>query len=216
MEGQSSRRERKRGETRDRIISAAMRLFGERGLLATKIEEITEAADVAKGTFFNYFTSKEEILLVFAQRMRAGIAPRISEAMSTGQRVEPALRETVRQIVKVTHPGPALMKSLFTSLLSNDKVLEVWLSEEKHIIDMLSGLFRYGQERGEIRSDLKPQEIAMRFRQTIVGSLLFWVIHQPSQAEEWIDPSINLFFNACCAGTRPLEVSGPSVPPQSS
>ena len=49
------RRERRRRETHARIFDAAMRLFSERGYANTPVEEITEAADVAKGTFFNDF-----------------------------------------------------------------------------------------------------------------------------------------------------------------
>ena len=55
MHPRSGRRERRRLETRDRLYRAALELFGERGFLETTVEDITEAADVGKGTFFNYF-----------------------------------------------------------------------------------------------------------------------------------------------------------------
>ena len=193
---EAGRRERKRNQTRDRLISVAMGLFAKRGILATTIEEITEAADVAKGTFFNYFTSKEEILLVFGQRMRAGMAPRIQKAMEEQRPVADTVREAVRQLLTVTHPGPGLMKSMLSSLLSNGKVLEIWLSEEKHVLELVAKLFRYGQQRGEIRSDLQADEIALRLRQTLLGALLFWVLHQPSKAGEWVTPSLDLFLEA--------------------
>ncbi|HLJ42079.1 MAG TPA: TetR family transcriptional regulator, partial [Candidatus Acidoferrales bacterium] len=52
------RRERRRTETRERIFRAALDLFAERGFMETTVEDITEAADVGKGTFFNYFPTK--------------------------------------------------------------------------------------------------------------------------------------------------------------
>src|SRR6202163_2412262 len=57
-----SRRERHRTATRDRIYRAALQLFAERGYLETTVEDITNAADVGKGTFFNYFPTKEHVL----------------------------------------------------------------------------------------------------------------------------------------------------------
>ena len=57
-----SRRERKKEETRQRLLSTSLELFHEQGYSATTIEDITERADVAKGTFFNYFPSKEALL----------------------------------------------------------------------------------------------------------------------------------------------------------
>jgi len=57
-----SRRERKKEKTRQRLLSVSLELFHEQGYSATTIEDITERADVAKGTFFNYFPSKEALL----------------------------------------------------------------------------------------------------------------------------------------------------------
>src|SRR5580658_8514734 len=61
----AGRRERHRAEIRERLFRAALRLFAERGYLQTTVEDITEAADVGKGTFFNYFPTKEHVLATF-------------------------------------------------------------------------------------------------------------------------------------------------------
>ena len=61
------RRARRRAETRARILRAAWRLFERQGFFATTVEQITEAADVGKGTFFNYFPSKEHVLAGFGE-----------------------------------------------------------------------------------------------------------------------------------------------------
>src|SRR3990170_9066515 len=57
-----TRRERKKEETRRRIFDAALALFNEKGFEATTIDDITARADVAKGTFFNYFPRKEAVI----------------------------------------------------------------------------------------------------------------------------------------------------------
>src|SRR6266702_91625 len=56
-----SRRQRRSAEIRDRLFRAALNLFAKKGFAETTVEDITEAADVGKGTFFNYFPSHDHI-----------------------------------------------------------------------------------------------------------------------------------------------------------
>jgi AcrR family transcriptional regulator len=65
-------------------MNAAQRLFLERGVAPTTIEQITAAADVAKGTFYLYFPSKEAICAAlgdrFGQQLRARIEAAVGQA----------------------------------------------------------------------------------------------------------------------------------------
>ncbi|WP_224373039.1 TetR/AcrR family transcriptional regulator [Hyalangium versicolor] len=56
------RRERKRRETRQRIVDAAMKLFLDRGYEATTMNDIADAADVSRRSLFDYFPTKEDVL----------------------------------------------------------------------------------------------------------------------------------------------------------
>src|ERR1051325_1683408 len=53
---------RKRAKTRERLLDAAKRVMAGKGVEGTAIAEIAAAAGVAPGTFYNYFTTREEIL----------------------------------------------------------------------------------------------------------------------------------------------------------
>jgi AcrR family transcriptional regulator len=68
-------RERKRQQTRQELISSAMRLFEERGYEQTTVAEIASAAGVSTKTFFNYFASKDEVLFPhLSRRIDAAVA----------------------------------------------------------------------------------------------------------------------------------------------
>jgi AcrR family transcriptional regulator len=64
---QTTRRERRRTEVRDRILDAARVLFDERGYDDTKVSDICDRADLAYGTFFNHFGEKRELLRSMAE-----------------------------------------------------------------------------------------------------------------------------------------------------
>jgi len=56
------RRERRKRQTRQGLLDAALELFAEKGLEATRLEDITERADLGKGAFYNYFESKDALI----------------------------------------------------------------------------------------------------------------------------------------------------------
>ncbi|MDD5558965.1 TetR/AcrR family transcriptional regulator [Candidatus Methylomirabilis sp.] len=54
--------ERRMAATRERLVNTALALFAKQGIYATTVEDVTEAADVGKGTFYQHFPSKTAII----------------------------------------------------------------------------------------------------------------------------------------------------------
>lgn len=65
---------------RNDIMNAALRLFVEQGVAATTVDHITAAAEVAKGTFYLYFTSKDELLAALGARFGQELLESIHKA----------------------------------------------------------------------------------------------------------------------------------------
>ena len=74
-----SRQTRRAEATRSRILTAARTVFSEKGLDLTGIEDITERADVGKGTFYYHFESKEAVINVLVEEMLSGLVALIDE-----------------------------------------------------------------------------------------------------------------------------------------
>ncbi|MEW6322904.1 MAG: TetR/AcrR family transcriptional regulator [Acidobacteriota bacterium] len=56
------RRARRKARTRRALMEAALELFARHGIYDTRLEDITEAADLGKGAFYNYFASKTDLV----------------------------------------------------------------------------------------------------------------------------------------------------------
>lgn len=76
-----SRVERRKEKTRKALLAVALELFQEKGIYWTKIEDITERADIGKGTFYQYFQTKEELLEVLLQQGLDELLARMREAV---------------------------------------------------------------------------------------------------------------------------------------
>src|ERR1700674_3405546 len=81
------RRQRRSSQTRERLFRAALDLFARRGFADTTVEDITNAADVGKGTFFNYFPSKDHMLLAFGEMQLGKLQSIIESARNTNEPV---------------------------------------------------------------------------------------------------------------------------------
>jgi AcrR family transcriptional regulator len=91
------RRERKKLATRQALQDAALRLVADRGLEQVTVEDISEAADVATRTFFNYFSSKEEALLGDAPEKVATVHRLVADRPATESPLE-AVHQVLREL----------------------------------------------------------------------------------------------------------------------
>lgn len=209
--GPQGRRERRSAETRERLFRASLDLFARKGFTETTVEDITEAADVGKGTFFNYFPSKDHILLAFGEMQLAKLEATVEEARHNRQPLPEFLRSLGRLMTQEPIRNPAIVRTLLQAYLSTTPVREAMVSLQKRAHALHTEIVRLGQERGEIRNDLPASEIAHVFRQTIFGTLLMWSV----QGDASLQPRMESAFNVLWSGLAPrsAEVSPSAVAP---
>ena len=171
------RRERHRAETRDRLYSAALKLFAERGFLETTVEDITESADVGKGTFFNYFPTKEHILAEFGGQRTAAVERALEKAKSTKDSILDVVGELAADTAGQSNLNAALLRAIFAAHASCAPVRGELRKRAQIGRRMLTEMFRIGQERGEIRSDISAKDLARLMQTTFMGLTMSWAIN---------------------------------------
>ncbi len=107
----NGRRDRRKQETRAAFLKAGLEMFHEKGIVATRIEDITDLADVARGGFYNYFESKDDLvyalLIEGIEQLRSLLAAGVNVKYSTRKRIEVVVQ--VHENFFTTHPEYALL-----------------------------------------------------------------------------------------------------------
>jgi AcrR family transcriptional regulator len=179
-EKRPNRRERRRAETRERIIRSALRLFAERGLTGTTVEDITNAADIGKGTFFNYFPSKEHILAHLCQLQMGKIRKFVSQAIESTKSMDRVLYDLALIVTEEFARSPALVQNILVPSFSSDSMRQEMADDVDDDRRILAKLIAARQKRGEIRDDFTPTELALQFQRALFGTTVLWSL-DPSQ-----------------------------------
>src|SRR6267143_2977032 len=204
----SSRRQRRSADIRDRLFGAALQLFAQKGFAETTVEDITEAADVGKGTFFNYFPSKDHIMLAFGEMQLLKLEAAIELARKTGEPMPEFLRSLGVRMTQEPTRNPAIIRALLQAYLSTTPVRAAMMDLQRRVHSLHTQMIQLGQDRGEIRNDLPATEIAQVFRQTIFGTLLIWSLYADASLHSRIETAFNLLWS----GMAPQGNSAPLSP----
>jgi AcrR family transcriptional regulator len=194
--GRPGRRERRRAEIRDRLYEAARDLFMSRGIQATTVKDITDAADLGKGTFFNYFPTKEHILAMFYERQLG----RAEDALRAARERREPVRKTLKDLVQRTseEPGrsPAMVLSFLLAIVANPTVSDIVVPVLQLRRQRVEELFAIGQRDGEIRRDWSASDLARVQQELSFGTALFWALRPVVPLDKLLDANLDLFWSA--------------------
>jgi len=208
----SGRRERHSAERRERLFRAALDLFARKGFEETTVEDITNAADLGKGTFFNYFPSKEHILLAFGEMQLAKLQAAVEEARAKGESTRSFLRSLGPRMTQEPIRNPSIIRLLLQAFLSNSEVRSSMLALQDRMIALHTEIFRHGQEVGEIRNDLPPVVLAHAFRQAIFGTLLIWSLYGDSTLLSRMESAFEVIWTGLAPRVLSSEEAGADSP----
>jgi AcrR family transcriptional regulator len=157
-------REKNKQRVTQRIISAASELFKTSGYHATTMDDIAEKAEISRGTLFNYFPSKESLLLPWGQEiLEQHIQPKLSTYLSTGPTAVQAFQFLFslmsENILVLPDVMWAFAREASKSLSTQNPTSAA--SAANSVQDIFIQVLHYGQERSEIRMDIPLENMAL-------------------------------------------------------
>lgn len=198
-----SRVERKKEETKQKIVSVAVALFQKNGFAATSMEQIAEEVDIAKGTLYNYFPVKEAILSEYIRRsFQEKNAERLQRLRSLPD-TRSRLAFMLGMLITGVKTQPEIFERFFTYQLQSILSLQKPESGRSGIEQLESEIIRLGQESGELRRDLPSGILEDQVDFVFIEvAKQFFLAPETFNANQVIDQCVDLFINGCASPTR--------------
>ena len=181
------RRDRRKAEMRARIVDASLDLYTRQDFLDTTVEQITEAADVGKGTFFNYFSSKEQVLDELAVRQLAQVEGAVDTALKEGRPARDTMREILHAISETPGKSRRLMRNLMVGNFSSEHSCDFLRGHVESGISAIKRLLEHEREAGTVMTRESARDQAQRFFQIYTGVIVMWTLQPEMPLMEWLD-----------------------------
>jgi TetR/AcrR family transcriptional regulator, cholesterol catabolism regulator len=197
---EAGRRARRKRQTRDRILDTAVRLFATRGYEETSVDEIAEAADVARQTFFNHFHAKEDVIHAWVEQrrreVRAGLeTPGDADSAGHGAAGADAPARLTRGLLTVA--------ALYDADADVSRpMVRYWVHRGGPLgpdagatADLLRSVVESGQAAGELRADLDARSAAQVLLDVYLGCLYRWAA-DGGDLRDQLRPAVALVLDA--------------------
>lgn len=198
-----SRVERKKEETKKKIIKVTVKLIKEQGYDATTMEQIAREADIAKGTLYNYFPVKEAIIDEYIKRLsrdkNSERIKRLTQLPDTRSRMILSFDELIQ--------GVQSQKEIFEKYLiyhMKNTISFQKEADEKSGIEILAiEIIELGQKNGEIRKALPLEVMVDLFVFAFIEvTKQYYLDPEQFNARVVIEQCADLFINGVKVGTK--------------
>lgn len=194
----TNRIKRKKEKTKNAIIATAMKLFKSYGFDNTTMERIAEEADIAKGTLYNYFSSKEAII---AEEIRMStmqehdtFVKKIESMRSTKSRMKFVLSELMKKIQDNKEVFEKYLAYRMQRMISLQWDFDESVKSGVYLLGYK--IIELGQKENELRTDLPPIVLEEFFEFIFIGVIKqYYNVPDEFNASQAIDQAVELFMN---------------------
>ncbi|MCX7710881.1 MAG: TetR/AcrR family transcriptional regulator [Clostridia bacterium] len=154
-----------RDHVRLSIQDTTVRLFKEKGYENVTIDEITKSVGIAKGTFYNFFSSKLDILMAWAEQEFRKFD--FTEAMNANK----TMNENLDRLIEILDKAIQQEEMLFRSFLF--EIIGVFDDRRFDFISIFSGVIRSSNDFNKIGTQLIDEKINM-LNSTLYLGIIHW------------------------------------------
>lgn len=156
------RHQRRKAETRRRLLDAATRLFAKQGFEATRPQDIAREADVAIGTFYLHFADRRAAFVAFTARAADELMEYARAHAREDGAFETRLRAYLSAILDYMDENPGVVGAAFANeaVIGTDSTAAGPRSLRDRLADGLASGIDQGIERGRFRGDVHPQLVS--------------------------------------------------------
>ena len=156
-------REKKKLHIRQTILKAAAHEFESRGFLNTSVSNIMQAADLGVGTFYNYFNSKEELLMNLAKDLFTQVEDKVKAKQQENFSSLELLKIACKHTAELIDENKFILPLLDSAVKHSDKPNQTAKNLSPGFKEIFDEIISLGQNRGEIRKDIPVDLIAEMF-----------------------------------------------------
>ena len=168
-----------KSDKRTLILDAAMKTFVKRGYSDTRVSEIAAEAKVAEGTLYNYFPSKEEILLALFDEKWGGIIDEIKKKISRLNDPNDKLKAIFSMVVTMFKKDRHLAEIFLIDIKQSSIFLNNYtINRVVEFIDLIEEILEEGKKKGIYRKNLDTRVAKMVIFGAAQGILLSWVLNE--------------------------------------
>jgi AcrR family transcriptional regulator len=181
-------------DKRNAILEAATRLFAERGLAAAPTSEISRRADVAEGTLFTYFKTKDELINSLYRELKLELADAMMSDFPRKKNVRARLQHVWDRYVSWGIVNPRQRKVLGQLLVSEVLTKESREAGSAPFVEFQT-MIRDAIEQGVFRNDL-PVELISKSLGALVEATIDLTVSNPSKADKYRESGFQMFWDS--------------------
>ncbi|HYD30012.1 MAG TPA: helix-turn-helix domain-containing protein [Azospirillaceae bacterium] len=198
----TGRRERKLAQTARHIAERAWELFEQFGYEQVSMEVIANVADVARGTLYKHFPTKEALVAYRFQQDQVQGRPAVQEAASKAPNIVEAFHCVLRMEATYaernrTYVGPYVFYRLSSAQQSPDPF------ENDDFAVLALQLIRQGQDDGVISTEMNAHSLAENLIFLRLGAMLRWLREPGAVLVDLYAGMLNVFFQGALRRPQP-------------
>jgi len=187
---------RKREETRERLLKAALGVFARNGYDRATVDEIVREAGFSKGAFYVHFNTKEDLFWAMLEDRASSMQERFLLVLQPNAPLRDNVRILLTAIFDIEKQDPEWPATVMEFLahagrnpVVRERLARIFENWHQFIVEML----RVGRENGDVRGDLQIDLLASSAMALIEGTILRSRLQQdPQHLDTVIEPLCGL------------------------